>query len=168
MFHDSMVALMVMLLLCFFGMLVMFLFVIRSHSVMTATLKEGQRQQQLALSDIERQLMDISFQFREGRGKGTTVPPEDLASLLENIGKANFAAPMGNGAPSSLHPEFATGFDAGRDKGFSANQDVRDAAYEAARVVAGSPNSLSLPDLDTGLGPASDKGTSLNRLAMGR
>ena len=167
MFHDSMVALMVMLLLCFFGMLVMFLFVIRSHSVMTATLKEGHRQQQLALSDIERQLMDISFQFREGRGRGATTPPEDLASLLENIGKANLAAPMGNGAPSSL-PEFVTGFDAGRDNGLSATQDVRNAVHEAARVVAGSPHDLSLPDLGTGIGPASGKGVSVDRLAMGR
>ena len=46
MFNDSLISLMIMLLLCFMGMLVMFLFVIRSLSVQTASLREGFARQQ--------------------------------------------------------------------------------------------------------------------------
>lgn len=56
-----MVALMLMLLLCFIGMLVMFLFVIRSNTVLSDSIKEATRQQRQTLNDIERQLLELSF-----------------------------------------------------------------------------------------------------------
>ena len=45
-----MVALMLMLLLCFIGMLVMFLFVIRSNTVLSDSIKEATRQQRQTLN----------------------------------------------------------------------------------------------------------------------
>jgi|GEM_PF-2697662 len=159
MFHDSMVALMVMLLLCFLGMLVMFLFVLRSHSVMTTSMKEGQRQQQLAFSDIERQIMDLSFQLRESRGSSTAAP-EDLSALLENIGNSSLMPSRGN-EPSPL-AGFAQATPASHSSGYA---PAAYAAREAARVVAGSEDSLTLPSLGA---PASGKATPVNRLAMGR
>lgn len=66
---NSMIALMLMLLLCFIGMLVMFLFVIRSNTILSDTLKESIRQQRQALHDIERQLLELSFTVNKAEVK---------------------------------------------------------------------------------------------------
>lgn len=67
MFDNTMISLMFMVMLCFVGMLVMFLFVIRSLTAHASTVREYQRQQQTALADLERMIMDISFSLRQSR-----------------------------------------------------------------------------------------------------
>lgn len=101
---------MTMLLLCFVGILVMFLFFIRTLSSRAAETREFFRKQQLTLADIERQLMDMSFTLRKIQGgEGDAGPAgaasgdsagktaqsggaasmrqEDLVALLENVGQ---------------------------------------------------------------------------------
>ena len=93
MFSDPLVALMVMLLLCFIGMLVMFLFVIRSLSTQNLLLREGFRRHENILADLEKQFLDMSFSLRQGTGKPapesaeqTAAPVEDdLRSLFEHV-----------------------------------------------------------------------------------
>jgi hypothetical protein len=76
-----MVSLMVMLLLSFAGMLVMFIFVIRSQSSHTAALREWSSRQQAALADVEQQLMNIHFTLRQMQLK-KSGPPENKAKPL--------------------------------------------------------------------------------------
>ncbi len=107
MFQDPLTTVMAMLLLCFIGILVMFLFFIRSLSSQAGEMREAFRKQQLSLADIERQLMDMSFGLRKLQGGGgdpadsgasvssgqtrmaqsgenlTSMRQEDLMSLLE-------------------------------------------------------------------------------------
>ena len=116
MFQDPLTTVMAMLLLCFMGILVMFLFFIRSLSSQAAEMRESFRKQQLSLADIERQLMDMSFAQRKAQGSAaetiepglpapsgpagavrdsgnlTSMRQEDLMSLLE-------AASQQKGAP---------------------------------------------------------------------
>jgi hypothetical protein len=111
MFQDPLTAVMAMLLLCFMGILVMFLFVVRWLSSRNDELRETFRKQQLSLADIERQLMDMSFALRklqsgdsdaaasnaamngsddtgEPRSSDlTSMTQADLMSLLENAGR---------------------------------------------------------------------------------
>lgn len=98
MFQDPLTTVMAMLLLCFMGILVMFLFFVRSLSSQAAEMRESFRKQQLSLADIERQLMDLSFSLRKLQGGDgapseanavgtagnlTSMRQEDLMSLLE-------------------------------------------------------------------------------------
>lgn len=71
MFEDPMISLRVMILLCFMGMLVMFLFVIRSLAAQTAALKDSFTRQQSAMADMEQQIMDMNFVVRQ-MSKGTS------------------------------------------------------------------------------------------------
>ena len=91
MFADSMITLMVMLLLCFIGMLVMFLFVIRSNTIIETSLKEMTRQTQAHLADIERQLMEINYTNRNSGKTATSAIEEDISSLLGSIGETSDA-----------------------------------------------------------------------------
>ena len=91
MFEDSMVTLMVMLLLCFVGMLVMFLFVIRSNTVLDASIKESTRQMQAHLADIERQLMEINYTSRNSGKAPSPAMEGDISSLLGSIGETSEA-----------------------------------------------------------------------------
>jgi hypothetical protein len=111
MFQDPLVAVMTMLLLCFTGILAIFLFSIRSFSSHTEELHEALRKQQLSLADIERQLMDLSFALRKspaggadaasadpaGAARGgadglTSMRQEDLMSLLESASQQKKSA----------------------------------------------------------------------------
>ncbi len=81
MFENQFSSLMLMQLLCFSGMLVMFLFVIRALSNQNTLLRESARQQQNALADMERQLMDISFMVRSNRAgiaQADDQPPAEV------------------------------------------------------------------------------------------
>lgn len=80
MFQDPLTTVMAMLLLCFMGILVMFLFFIRSLSAQAAEMREAFRKQQLSLADIERQLMDMSFTQRKLQGGGGDTDPAGAAS----------------------------------------------------------------------------------------
>lgn len=87
MFENSMVALMIMLLLCFVGMLVMFLFVIKSNTVLTNSVKELLKQQQLALGDIERHLLEISYKLRDESDEekeDNTAPEFNPMDFMDN------------------------------------------------------------------------------------
>lgn len=99
MFDNALISLMFMVMLCFVGMLVMFLFVIRSLTAQANTVREYQRQQQTALADLERMIMDISFSLRQNRpgqppsteqalGMPAGADTSDLMSFLQTDGVA--------------------------------------------------------------------------------
>lgn len=72
MFSDPMVAVMAMLILCFAGMLVMFIFTMRSLSSHAEEMRESFRKQQMFLADIEKQFMDLSFALRRVQEGGAS------------------------------------------------------------------------------------------------
>lgn len=120
MFNDSLISLMIMLLLCFMGMLVMFLFVIRSLSVQTAALREGFARQQSTLADLEQQIMDMNFALRRmQRDSGALSAPEGHDVLA-----AAAAAPANpaQGA-SGMFPQQAAG---SGPAGLSSSGDLRE------------------------------------------
>ncbi|MDR2489173.1 MAG: hypothetical protein LBD42_06765 [Desulfovibrio sp.] len=120
MFQDPLVAVMTMLFFCFTGILVIFLFFVRSFSSHTEEIREVLRKQQLSLADIERQLMDMSFvlrktpvgdmaptspnaasrlseraeAFRNSGDSLASMRQEDLMSLLEGAGQQKKSAPL--------------------------------------------------------------------------
>lgn len=69
MFADPVVASMTMLLLCFFGMIVMFVFLARTLSNQSGEMREAFRKQQIFLADLERQFMEMSFTLRKMQGE---------------------------------------------------------------------------------------------------
>ena len=92
MFQDPLTAVMAMLLLCFMGILVMFLFLIRSLASQAAEMREAFRKQQMSLADIERQLMDLSFALRKRQGGETGAEPgqaEQGGDSLTSMGQAD-------------------------------------------------------------------------------
>lgn len=119
MFSDPMVAVMTMLLLFFAGMVLMFVFFTRSLASLREELRESLRKQQMFLTDVEQQFMQISFSLRtlhEGGSAGKTTQassssvsspaslrtPGDipllrqedpLLSMLEATARKNAAAP---------------------------------------------------------------------------
>ena len=94
MFTDPLVSLMVMLMLCFVGTLVMFLFVIRALASHTAAMREQVARQMSVLGDLEHQLMDMSFVLRKMKSsdadeaKEPAVRGNDVAVLLGAISAA--------------------------------------------------------------------------------
>lgn len=68
MFSDPATAVMAMLMLCFGGMIIMFVFLIRAHAASGDELREALRKQQMLLADVERQLMEMSFVLRRLSG----------------------------------------------------------------------------------------------------
>ncbi|MDL2207748.1 hypothetical protein LJB82_03390 [Desulfovibrio sp. OttesenSCG-928-M16] len=108
MFSDPLTAAMTMQLLCFFGMVVIFVFVMRSLSSLGAEMREAFRKQQMFLSDLERQIQDLNFavkrlQGEEIEGQGIPAVPEndDLLSLLENAARNASSLPL-DGREQSL------------------------------------------------------------------
>ena len=114
MFQDPFITLMTMLLLCFMGILMMFLFFIRSLASQEKEIHEAFRKQQLHLADIERQLMDVTFALRklsekdDGASAGesprvktsqtdnenlTSLHQEDLMAMLEVAGRKKSGMP---------------------------------------------------------------------------
>jgi hypothetical protein len=103
MFSDPLVAVMAMLILCFSGILVMFIFVIRSLVGQRDEMREAFRKQQMFMADLERQFMDMSFLLRNIQGREETQVPgpgiqssydmplprddDDLLSTLESTGR---------------------------------------------------------------------------------
>lgn len=84
MFSDPLLAAMTMLLLFFVGVLVMFLFVIRSMSSFGEEMRESFRKQQMFLADLERQFMEMSFTLRRMQGEDSsseTVGKEEPADI---------------------------------------------------------------------------------------
>ncbi len=109
MFSDPLVALMLMVMLCFIGMLVMFLFVIRATTNHSQGLRESERRTSLALAEIERQLLDLSFALRQrgasdksnSASSSNSIPglesDADLGTLLASISS--------DGAPHGPMPD---------------------------------------------------------------
>lgn len=103
MFDDPFSTLMAMFFLCFIGMLIMFLFVIKSLSDVSASLRDVVRKQSLGFAELEQHLMEISFAKR-GEIPQNNVPlatasdaPEvmtdsDLSALLTSISDSRMAA----------------------------------------------------------------------------
>jgi hypothetical protein len=112
MFSDPLVAVMAMLILCFSGILVMFLFVIRSLVGQRAEMREAFRKQQMFLADLERQFMEMSFVLRniqakeEAKDSGSGKKPsfetslsredDDLMSMLESSDRPKNPPPTYN------------------------------------------------------------------------
>ena len=84
MFQDPFTTGMVMLLLCFMGILLMFLYFIRSLSSQAAEMRESFRKQQLSLADIERQLDGYKFPDPNG-----LVINPDMLEQLKTIDRNN-------------------------------------------------------------------------------
>lgn len=106
MFSDPLTAAMTMQILCFFGMVVIFIFVMRSLSSLTEELRESFRKQQMFLSDMERQLMDLNFAVRRLQGEDADSQPvaqaarsDDLLSLLENAARNASSLPLDGSNP---------------------------------------------------------------------
>ena len=112
MFSDPLVAVMAMLILCFSGMLVMFLFVIRSLVGQRDEMREAFRKQQMFMADLEHQFMEMSFVLRNSKGREEAQDPgpgkkssfeaslpredDDLMSMLESSGRPKSPAPACN------------------------------------------------------------------------
>ncbi len=115
MFSDPMVSLMFMLLLCFVGMLVMFLFVIRTITAQANALRDGFAGQQKILDDVEQRLMEATFALRAlqaqtGREEpaGTALEkkpsvPRGPSALPREGGGASRPAPGNGGVSASPH-----------------------------------------------------------------
>lgn len=102
MFADPLTASMTMQILCFFGMVVIFVFIARSLSAMSAEMREAFRKQQLFLSDLERQILDLNFTARRLSGEEAeqNAPgsgSDDLLSLLENAARNGASLPLDGG-----------------------------------------------------------------------
>jgi hypothetical protein len=141
-FDDALVSLMVMLLLSFAGMLVMFLFVIRSQSSQTAALREWFRQHHAILADVEQQLMNIHFTLRQLQIK-KSEPPENRAEVSQPSG--------------DLRDLFGPPPEGGRDRKAELPETridpppARDYAYpSAAGLDSGEENFLNLPKPSSG------------------
>lgn len=95
MFSNPLVALMVMLMLCFAGMLIMFLFVIRFLNTLAQTVREQNRRQQALLTDIENTVMEMNFSLQRllekprGKGNSNSLSQQDaevdLTELMETL-----------------------------------------------------------------------------------
>ncbi len=98
MFNDPMISLMFMLLLCFLGMLVMFLYVVRALGAQNAFLREGLARQQKSLDDHERHLMELVFLMR-----GKAAAPTGKNGAGESAPRPARAAesPAPRGEPSA-------------------------------------------------------------------
>ncbi len=99
MFENSLISLMLMLLLCFAGMLVMFLFIIKSLSTQIAVLREGFRRQEAAFADMERQVMEITFALRQrhprNAAESTESPARDFSGdVMDNYPSAAGLGPF--------------------------------------------------------------------------
>ena len=152
MFSDPLVALMLMVMLCFIGMLVMFLFVIRATTNHSHGLRESERRVSLALSEIERQLLDLSYALRQretggktgGSSSSDSIPgletDADLGALLANISSEDVA--QGPMADQHLIP--GTG-GMGRTGGMEELPDLN--GRETSRGKPGAGKSLEI-DID--------------------
>jgi hypothetical protein len=109
MFSDPLVAVMAVLMLFFAGMVVMVLFLARTITSLREDFHESMRKQQMYLSDVEQQLMQISFALRtlqEGGDAGKAPPvqkplgethllrqEDPLFSMLEATARKKAASP---------------------------------------------------------------------------
>lgn len=126
MFSDPVTAVMTMLMLCFGGMIIMFVFFVRSGAAYSEELREALRKQQMVLADLERQIMEMNFALRrlsgaeDSRTASVTRPSSsaagadavrsdgDLASMLAAAAKSGKKLELGNEpAPSPSAARFA-------------------------------------------------------------
>jgi hypothetical protein len=109
MFSDPLVAVMAVLMLFFVGMVVMILFLARSIAALREDFHDSMRKQHMYLSDVEQQLMQISFALRtlqEGGDAAKASPvqkplgdtpllrqEDPLLSMLEATARKKAASP---------------------------------------------------------------------------
>lgn len=116
MFSDPVTAVMAMIMLCFGGMIVMFVFIIRSGAAHSDELREAFRKQQMVLADLERQVMEMNFALRrlsgadEGQASSgvrqaatgsasrlsAARAEDDLSSMLEAASKSGRKLDLGD------------------------------------------------------------------------
>ena len=92
MFADSFSALMALIILNFAGMLVMFLFLLRSMDAVQRGIHDLRAQMQLRMTDCEHQIAELNFTLRKREGgqlpENDPLPPllrndDDLREMLE-------------------------------------------------------------------------------------
>lgn len=101
MFDDPSVSVLAMIFLCFIGMVIMFICIVRAQAAQLAYLKETQQQQLAMLADVEKHIMDLSFSLRTYQASEASSPtPKDssgippvtsdaeLSSLLADLSQA--------------------------------------------------------------------------------
>lgn len=102
MFSNPLVAALTVQLLFFMGMVVIFVFIIRTLSSMAEEMREAFRKQQMFLSDLERQCMEMSFAVRrlqdgEAAAQGAAPPQagqDDLLSMLDAAARNMAGKPL--------------------------------------------------------------------------
>jgi hypothetical protein len=99
MFADPVSNLMLIVLLFFAGLLVMFVFILRSLEMAAQNQNEARRQLAVSLTDIERKVAELSFALRdkglieiedgaaapEKAGPPVRQPPRDLTGLFDGF-----------------------------------------------------------------------------------
>jgi len=109
MFSDPLVAVMTMLMLFFVGVAILFFSLVRMLAALREDIHESMRKQHMYLSDMEQQLMQISFALRalqdgsdaskashgqKHPGENPILRQEDpLLSMLEATARKNAATP---------------------------------------------------------------------------
>ena len=78
MFQDSLIAVMAMMLLCFSGMLLMFVFMVRAITALADAQKESFHRQQLYLAQLEQQCIDLKAMLQSSMNK-TPAAEQDAA-----------------------------------------------------------------------------------------
>lgn len=127
MFSDPATAIMTMIMLCFGGVILMFVFLLRTGAARSDELRELLRRQQMALADIERQIMETSFALRrlsgteDSRTASVTQPSrtaaganavrsdEDLSSMLDAAAKSGKKLELGSNPLPPLYAAPAPG-----------------------------------------------------------
>lgn len=98
MFADPVSSLMLIILLFFAGLLVMFIFILRSLELASQGREETRRQLSISLTDLERKVAELTFALREKGLVDIETPPceapplelaeqnlDDLASLFDRL-----------------------------------------------------------------------------------
>lgn len=138
MFSDPATAVMSMIMLCFGGMIVMFVFIIRANAAQSDELREAMRKQQMVLADLERQVMEMNFALRRLSGaeggqaassaRGSGLPAqsasrglprsdEELSSMLEVASRSGKKLELGDDllSPPSVSRPLAEEYDPASD-----------------------------------------------------
>lgn len=85
MFSDPLVAVMTMLLLFFAGVLLVFLFLTRAVSSLKEDFRDAMRKQQMFLSDVEQQLVQLQFGLRALQEDGGAAAAAGGQKPLEDV-----------------------------------------------------------------------------------
>lgn len=163
MFSDPATALMAMIMLCFGGMIIMFVFMIKSNATRADMLREALLKQQMVLADLEHQVMEMNFALRHSygaeNGQASTTSHHlravakgevDLAAILDAAAKNSQKLDLGNGLlpePAISRPlveEFDPEFDSRLLEEVSGEKRTRQQRETDSRAFGANGNVRSL------------------------